>query len=189
MATKSLWMRGMKPVLSRNTHELVERMRQQVTVRWDAWRCQHGHDFAREIPQNFIGSPGHFFFEPSEVETLCTLLRQRFPGVAADIVTRAEKICRHQFDLLGYEGLDYGAEIDWHLDLVHGKQSPRKPWFKVRYLDFNEVGDSKVTWELNRHQHLVTLAKAYRLCGDEKFAREIIDQWKHWQMENPYPMG
>jgi hypothetical protein len=189
MATKSLWTRGMKPVPSISTHELIERMRQQVTARWDAKRCQHGHDFARELPQNFLSSAGHFFFEPPEVETLCTLLRQRLPGVAADIVTRAEKICRHQFDLLGYEGLDYGAEIDWHLDLVHGKRSPRKPWFKVRYLDFNEVGDSKVTWELNRHQHLVTLAKAYRLCGDEKFAREIIDQWKHWQVENPYPIG
>ena len=42
--------------------------------------------------------------------------------------------------------------------------------FKIKYLDFVEVGDAKITWELNRHQHLVTLAKAYRLTGDERYA-------------------
>ena len=56
-------------------------------------------------------------------------------------------------------------------------------------LDFAEVGDSKVTWELNRHQHLVTLAKAYRLTGDRRFADEALRQWRHWQAENPYPVG
>jgi hypothetical protein len=56
-------------------------------------------------------------------------------------------------------------------------------------LDFAEVGDSKVTWELNRHQHLVTLAKAYRLTGDEKFATELFRQWRDWHEENPYPIG
>ncbi len=58
--------------------------------------------------------------------------------------------------------------------LLHGKQAPRKPWFKIKYLDFEEVGDSKITWELNRHQHFVTLAKAYRLTRRRKFAREIL---------------
>ncbi|MGA2645217.1 MAG: alginate lyase family protein [Candidatus Sulfotelmatobacter sp.] len=101
----------------------------------------------------------------------------------------AERICRHRFDLLGYENLDYGAEIDWHFDIVHGKRGPRKPWFKVKYLDFEEVGDSKITWELNRHQHFVTLAKAYWLTGNDKFAHEIFAQWTHWQKENPYAIG
>ena len=67
-----------------------------------------------------------------------------------------------------------GLEIDWHCDRVHGKRAPRKPWFRMKYLDFAEVGDSKVTWELNRHQHLVTLAKAYRLTGDQKFCCGVV---------------
>ena len=70
---------------------------------------------------------------------------------------------------------------------MHGKQAPRKPWFKVKYLDFEEVGDSKITWELNRHQHWVTLAKAYRLTGNEKFAREIFAQWTHWRQRIRIP--
>ncbi len=68
---------------------------------------------------------------------------------------------RHRFDLLGYTDLDFGDPIDWHLDPVHHKQSPRKPWYKIPFLDFNQVGDHKIIWELNRHQHLVTLAQAW----------------------------
>jgi hypothetical protein len=95
----------------------------------------------------------------------------------------------HRFDLLGYENLDYGTSIDWHLDGVHAKRAPRKPWYQIRYLNFAEVGDVKVTWELNRHQHLVTLAKAYLLDKDERFAHEIFTQWYDWQQQNPYPIG
>ena len=189
MAQPSPWARRMARIRSMSVGELFDRIRQQGAARVDAWQYRRAHDFAANVPQDLPLAEGYFFFAPSEVLTICSLLRQRFNSVAADIVTRAERICRHQFDLLGYEGLDYGADIDWHLDLVHGKRGPRKPWFKVRYLDFDEVGDSKITWELNRHQHLVTLAKAYRLTGDEKFAREIVAQWMHWHAQNPYPIG
>jgi hypothetical protein len=168
--------------------ELFDRVRQQLTARVDAFRCARGHDLAGELPQA-LAAKGGFFFAPSQVESLCEVLKQLFPTIAADIVARAERVCRHRFDLLGYEDLDYGPEIDWHLDLVHGKRGPATPWFKVKYLDFEEVGDAKITWELNRHQHLVTLAKAYRLTGDPKFSNELVAQWKHWRSANPYPIG
>ena len=44
-------------------------------------------------------------------------------------------------------------------------------------------------WELNRHQHLVTLAKAYRLTEEEIYGRELFQQWYHWREKNPYAMG
>src|SRR5262249_44287216 len=82
-----------------------------------------------------------------------------------------------------------GTEIDWHLDAVHGKRAPLKPWYKIRFLDFDEAGDHKVTWELNRHQHLVTLAKAWAFTGDRRYTQEIVKQFYSWQTANPYPMG
>jgi len=82
-----------------------------------------------------------------------------------------------------------GSEIDWHLDPVHGKRAPLDPWFKIPFLDFAVVGDHKVTWELNRHQHLVTLAKARLLSEDEKYWRELMAQWRSWIQANPYPLG
>jgi hypothetical protein len=168
--------------------EIVDRMRQTATARLYVWRFRHGYDFAANVGRS-AAADGEFFFKPAQVSSLCELLRQRLPGTTREIVGSAEKILLHRFDLLGYENLDYGADINWHLDLVHDKRAPRKPWFKVQYLDFNEVGDSKITWELNRHQHLVTLAKAYALTGDERFGREIVLQWRDWQVKNPYPIG
>src|SRR5262249_51021313 len=132
---------------------------------------------------------GRFFFEPEQVSSLIYCLQQRLPEAADAIIAQAEKIRMHQFDLLGYASVDYGKEIDWHLDALHGKRAPLRPWFRVPYLDFEQVGDSKITWELSRHQHLVTLAKAYRLTSEGKYARELVQQWYHWQERNPYGMG
>jgi len=102
---------------------------------------------------------------------------------------QAEKICQHRFDLLGYKDLDFGSPLDWHLDPVHHKRAPRKPWYQIPFLDFDQVGDHKIIWELNRHQHLVILAEAWRLTKDDRFAAELRSQWDHWQRENPYPIG
>ncbi|HKN69667.1 MAG TPA: hypothetical protein VJX30_01310, partial [Terriglobales bacterium] len=108
---------------------------------------------------------GQFFFSASEfsgreLSERAELLRKHLPEEAAEILREADEICGHRFRLLGYENLEYGSEIDWHLDLVHGKRAPMDAWFKIPFLDFAVVGDHKVIWELNRHQHLVTLAKA-----------------------------
>jgi hypothetical protein len=108
------------------------------------------------------------FFSADSVDAILALLRQRVPGRIEEIINQAEKICRHRFDLLGYEDFNYGSPIDWHLAAVHGRRAPCKLFHQVRYLDFAEVGDSKVTWELNRQQHLATLAKAFRLTGDAR---------------------
>ena len=138
--------------------------------------------------------PGQFFFSASEfsgseISERAELLRKHLPDEAADILREADEICGHRFRLLGYENLEYGSEIDWHLDLVHGKRAPMDPWFKIPFLDFAVVGDHKVTWELNRHQHLVTLAKARLLSEDEKYVRELMAQWRSWIKANPYPLG
>ena len=182
------WKRVYRRMLSMDRAEIVDRVRQQATARLDLARYKLGADFAPRM-RTVSGQRPHFFFSPDAVPGLCSKLREIFPATAEQIIERAERICEHRFDLLGYEAVDYGAEIDWHCDRVHGKRAPRKPWFRMKYLDFAEVGDSKVTWELNRHQHLVTLAKAYRLSGNQKFAAELFRQWEHWHAENPYPIG
>ena len=146
--------------------------------------------------------PGQFFFSGSEISERVELLRKHLPIEAAETLREADEICGHRFRLLGYEGLDFTLDgssgnfgsdnvkdIDWHLDPVHGKRAPLTPWFKIPFLDFAVAGDHKVTWELNRHQHLVTLAKAWRLSGDEKYVRELMAQWRSWIKANPYPLG
>ncbi len=132
---------------------------------------------------------GKFFFPESEISERAESVRSHLPDEAVNILREADEICGHCFRLLGYENLNYGSEIDWHLDRVHNKRAPLDPWFKIPFLDFAVVGDHKVTWELNRHQHLVTLAKARLLSEDEKYSLELITQWRSWIKANPYPLG
>ena len=188
MANASPW-RRFDRLKSMRRDELFDRLRQYVTARIDVISYRAGNNLSGASDSGPAGTFGRFYFTPAEIPELIGTLRQILPGQAREIVLQAEKIRGHRLDLLGYEALDYGAEIEWHCDFVHGKQAPRKPWFKIKYLDFGEVGDSKVTWELNRHQHFVTLAKAYCLTGDERFAREVFGQWTDWHKQNPYPIG
>lgn len=168
--------------------ELSDRLRQRFAQYADWVRLRTGQDFAaHELTGPDV--PGAFFFQPHEVGDRTDLLRERVPEQVTDILHRADQIVQHRFDLLGYRDLAYGSPIDWHSDRVHKKRAPNRIWYRIQYLDFAEVGDSKVTWELNRHQQLVTLAKAYHLAGDSRFAEELVRQWYHWQAVNPYPVG
>lgn len=177
------------PLSNMSWDEISTRVRQEVSKRLDVTLCGIGLQPSRNGLRSPSRPPGKFFFSTDELQTRTSLLREHLPREAEEIVAEANEICRHHFRLLGYRDLDYGAEIDWHLDAVHGLRSPLIPWFKINFLDFVGVGDHKVTWELSRHQHLVTLAKAWLLTNEEAYAQEILSQWYSWQRANPYPLG
>jgi uncharacterized heparinase superfamily protein len=184
-----------RKTVSRLTHmgwdELHTRVRQEVSKRLDLarYRVGTGNGPARGLAGARDVAGGEFFFSPAEIAGRTHLLAEYLPSEVGGLVREANEVCQHRFRLLGYQNLDYGADIDWHLDAVHGRRAPLKPWFKIRFLDFDEVGDHKVTWELNRHQHLVTLAKAGCITGQEKYIAEMVSQWYGWQRANPYPIG
>jgi hypothetical protein len=168
--------------------EIAFRLRQEVDKRVDAAIGTRVDYLAPRGAPRHAHEP-HFFFNASARADILETLRAKFPQQAQSIVDYADRCCRHRFDLLGYSDLDYGTRIDWHCDKVHGKVAPRLPFYKIKYLEFDQVGDVKVTWELNRHQHFVTLAKAYGLTGDERYVAELFAQWRGWHADNPYPIG
>ena len=168
--------------------ELRTRLAQGISKRVDLARYRGGYRFTG-LPLRAATRSPKFFFSPDQLVERAALLRRYLPAEVEQIISAADDICRHRFSLLGYEKLDYGAQIDWHLDALHGKRAPLKPWYRIRFLDFGEAGDHKVVWELNRHQHLVTLAKAWRLTQDTRYLTELSDQWYDWQRANPYPIG
>jgi len=169
--------------------EVETRLRQELSKRLDVALYGMGLQPERNGLRLSSKMRGSFFFTPPEVSQRISLLREHLPQQAAAIVADADEIRSHRFRLLGYRGLSYGSEVDWHLDAVHGLRSPMIPLFKINFLNFSEVGDHKVTWELNRHQHLITLAKAWLLCGERAYADEVFAQWYSWQRANPYPLG
>jgi hypothetical protein len=204
----SRWQRKLARVSRMDWEEVRVRLGQEFHKQTDLLMPKIGlPNGVVRLNANSTVRPGQFFFPDRESSERAELLRKHLPDEAADILREAEEICGHRFRLLGYENLDFTVErgsgnfrdlhlrendfreIDWHLDPVHGKRALLDPWFKIPFLDFAKVGDHKVTWELNRHQHLVTLAKAWLLTGREKYAHELIMQWRSWIKANPYPLG
>jgi hypothetical protein len=169
--------------------EVRTRLAQEAHKRADLARHRLGIGPAIVRLHTFPSRKSQFLFSTAEIPERVELLRSTLPGDAAEILRQADNLCRHRFDLLGYKDLDYDAEIDWHLDRVHSKRAPLIPWFQIPFLEFGVVGDHKVTWELNRHQHLVTLAKAWLLTNDSKYLDEVRSQWRSWTKANPYPVG
>ena len=185
----SEWQNKLARLSRMNWDEVRTRVGQEVHKRSDLFLYRMG---ASPRSVQFHKSSSHqpkFFFRDGGAQERADLLRTHLPAEALEILHQADDIRLHHFRLLGYEDLDYGAEIDWHLDRVHGKRAPLEPWFKIPFLEFADVGDHKITWELNRHQHLVTLTKAWLLSKDEKYIRELSAQWHSWMKANPYPLG
>jgi len=107
---------------------------------------------------------------------------------AQDVERIAKSLLAHRFPLLGLE-IATGSAIDWTRDYVSGRTTPSRYFRFVPFLEFQRVGDHKVIWELNRHQHLVTLAQAGRLTGRDEFFEEIARQLDGWIEANPFLRG
>ena len=108
---------------------------------------------------------------------------------ASSIVTLANRLLEHRFPLLGLE-IETGREIAWNRDYVTGKQWAGSDFLRrIPYLDSSQVGDHKVVWELNRHQHLVVLAQAWLFTRDHTYLNEIEEVVIDWSARNPYARG
>lgn len=129
------------------------------------------------------------FFAGAVNRQTTALLDERIPAARERTLARAEEICRGRFSVLGYSSLFFGDPVDWHLDPVSGIRAPQRHWSRIDPLDYQQVGDSKVVWELNRHQWAVTLGQAYRYTGDERYAETFVAYIKGWMDANPPGTG
>jgi len=114
---------------------------------------------------------------------------ERWPTEADRLIAAADAALDGKFEVLGHDALDFGQPTDWHRDPVLGRSAPRVHWSRVPFLDAQLVGDHKVIWELNRQQHLVTLAQAYWITRDGRYARGVRDLQRAWAEANPVGMG
>jgi hypothetical protein len=129
------------------------------------------------------------FYVAQDRDSLRSLVQQQFPDWQDRAVREADALCRHRVELLGYGEVDLGPGIDWHRDPVTGAVWPRHFWADYDPVKDTSHGDSKIVHELNRHQHLPRLAKAYYLTGEEQYAREATAQIESWIEQNPPGIG
>jgi len=132
-------------------------------------------------PWRFFGGAGY--------REMSTLLDREVPGARERLIASADAALEGRLDLLGYEGLRFGDPVDWHRDPTTALRAPLAHWSRLDPLDPKVVGDTKVVWELNRHQWLVRLAQAYRLTADERYARSVAGRLTHWMADNPPGTG
>ncbi len=133
------------------------------------------------------GAPARRFYR-SHGESL-RFIREKFPDWIDRAVNEAERLLRHEVPLLHFDPVNLGREIDWNRDPVTGHSWERRFW--TDYCPEKETAerDSKIVHELNRHQHLPRLAKAYHWTGDERYAAEAVSQLESWIEQNPPGFG
>lgn len=126
-----------------------------------------------------------FFIDTDNFNKKHRIAIERFPW--KKWLSEAEQILNGNLYLLGTK-MDIRDLTDWHRDPVTGKK-----WLKVFYKDVYKSpltdADIKYVWEINRHQYLIVLAKAYFLTGDEKYAEVVFRHIESWIEQNPYGCG
>jgi hypothetical protein len=103
----------------------------------------------------------------------------------AEVDALAQRIMTGSIPLLGLE-LAVGSRPSWRKDYVSGLESGLSYFRRLPYLDAAIVGDHKIIWELNRHQHLVLLAMAALLTGKTGYSAECGRQLETWLADNPF---
>jgi hypothetical protein len=105
------------------------------------------------------------------------------------LLERADKLLRHQIGFFSLTDCDLGEVIDWNRDYESDKAAPQTFAGSIDYRDYRVTGDAKIVWELNRHHHLVVLARAYCVTGERRYAEEVVAQLRSWCQACPFAVG
>jgi Heparinase II/III N-terminus/Heparinase II/III-like protein len=117
------------------------------------------------------------------------LQRELFPAETEQLIAWANAIVeQHRWPLLGYGEREFGEQIDWLRDPLSGARWPLAYHADIT-LARGDGSDARVLWELNRMGQWVTLARAYSVTGDERFAAEFFAQCESWARQNPLGLG
>jgi hypothetical protein len=101
----------------------------------------------------------------------------------------ADAVLAGTYHVFAMSAAQLGFPPRWNRDPKTGTVAPLVFGKSLDYRNPQNVGDIKYLWEINRHLELVTLAQAWHLTGDERYAngcRTLIDSWI---TECPYPFG
>ena len=190
-------MEKLRKLRSMSHCEITHRLREQVRRESDKLRFHahrtldddselddliQGHDDS--LKNYFQRSPARrFYVSIQQREPITNFTLQHHPDWIDRTLKTAEALCDHRVDLFAYRDIYLGPSIDWHRDPITGFQWPRRFWTEYDLVN-NPPADAKIIHELNRHQHLPRLAKAFFFTGDESYAREAVAQMESWIEQN-----
>ena len=130
-----------------------------------------------------------FFLSSADRDAWRDEFLRRFPEEAQTIISKAEAVLRHEFELLGSGPCRLGEKLPWHQDFKSRREWALQYSPDIDTYDLDHPSDIKVPWELSRCQHFGVLGQAYWLTGDERFAAEFVAEVEDWIESNPWLRG
>jgi hypothetical protein len=151
--------------------------------------------FARERPTEMLdhfrrrAAPAFLPGLSLQADSTASLERELFPSETEKLLKDAERILsRHSWPILGFGEKSFGEEINWRRDPLSGYEWPLSFHADITF-SRQDGSDVRVLWELNRFNHLLTLGRAYKLTGDERYSLEFFRQLEGWRRQNPVGRG
>ena len=108
---------------------------------------------------------------------------------AALYVAAADRLLAGRWDVFSLRDFALGFPPRWNCDPKTGVEAPLAFGKGIDYRNEGAVGDVKYLWELNRHLELVTLAQAWHLTREPRFAEGARRLLSSWLEQCPYPRG
>jgi hypothetical protein len=104
-------------------------------------------------------------------------------------IAAAERIAAGRFEIFALRDVQLDSPPRWNVDPRTGVEAPMRFGKLINYRDPRIVGDIKYLWELNRHQHLVTLAQAHAITGEARYFAILRVHLESWLAACPCPVG
>jgi hypothetical protein len=101
----------------------------------------------------------------------------------------ADAVLSGRFDVFALRGTELGFPPRWNRDPKTGTEVPLQFGKAIDYRDERVAGDIKYLWEPNRHLELTTLAQAWHLTREPRYAQGCATLLESWFDACPYPMG
>ncbi len=108
---------------------------------------------------------------------------------ATPYIAAADRLLAGRWDVLSLRDCALGFPPRWNRDPKTGVEAPLAFGKDIDYRDERIVGDIKYLWEPNRHLELVTLAQAWHLSREQRFAEGARGLLSSWLEQCPYPQG
>ena len=161
-----------------------------AALRTPRWTCGADPETEHRDISREVMTSKRFVIAPAGRHLLADRIARACPHAARHAAARADRIVFGHYDLLGYRGLrfDGSGRFEWNYDPVHDRRAPNGFWNTVPFLD-PSIGDHKIIWELNRHQHWLALGRAYWLTGVRRYRDRCLAELESWLDANPPLMG
>lgn len=162
-------------------------------LHWDAAQPDHeafvqhlGPDLKADLAARL---DRYFFFGPSHRVSICDHLLAALPEVVERVRRAADGLRQPGLSLLGQRVQLIPGSIDWQADPCTQQQMWTDGVLDEGEAVRTKTADVKYVWEINRHQYLPLLGRAFWLTGETRYACDAVALVHDWLVQNPVGLG